>query len=156
MTGLGGCDDITGSALLPLLHHLLYPLKRPVNLIARDGQRRGNADYVVVRFFAEHAFFFQRFAVGTRGAMQFDADPQAAAADFFQGRATQRLQLSSEVGAQFSGALGQLLVDQHTQCGAGDGAGQRIAAERASVVAGVEHAQHFFRRQHRRHRIETS
>ena len=50
--------------------------------------------------------------------------------------------LRQEVLAQLGRALDQLLVDEHLQRGAGDGAGQRVAAEGAAVVAGLEDAQH--------------
>ena len=98
----------------------------------------------------------QRFAVGPRRRIQLDADPQPLAAHFAHMRAAKRSQLLEEVSAQLGGALDQLLVDQHPQRGARHGAAQRIAAEGAAVIAGLEDAQHFLRRQHRRHRIEAA
>ena len=68
----------------------------------------------------------------------------------------QALQLLQEVVAQLGRALDQLLFHQHSQRRARHRAAQRIAAKRAAVIPGMEHAQHFFRRQHRRHRIEAA
>src|SRR5690348_2152195 len=56
----------------------------PVNLLAGDDQRRGDADHAIVRLLAEDALLLQRLAIGARRAVHLDADPQAPAADFAQ------------------------------------------------------------------------
>ena len=54
------------------------------------------------------------------------------------------------------GVLDHAFLDQHPQRGAGDGAGQRIAAEGRAVLAGLQHAQHLGVREHGRDRIEAA
>ena len=61
-----------------------------------------------------------------------------------------------QVRAQFAERSDHLLVDEHAQRGARDGAGQRVAAEGAAVVAGLEHAHNLARCEDGRDRIEAA
>ncbi len=83
--------------MLLLLNHLLDPLERPIDLLARDRQRRSDANHVIMRLLAEDAEFLERFAVRTRLARQLNADPQTDAANFFQFGTAQRFELLEEV-----------------------------------------------------------
>ncbi len=49
--------------------HLLDPLKHPIQLLFRAHQRRGEANYVGVRFFAEQTPVFEVFAVRLRSSI---------------------------------------------------------------------------------------
>ena len=79
-------------------------------------------------------------ARGAGGGRDLDADEQAAAANLGDARRAQRAQLLEQVLALRGRALGEPLVDEHAQRRAADGRGERIAAERAAVVAGPEAA----------------
>ena len=71
----------------------------PVELFPGDDERRGDADDVIVGLLAEDAFFLEGFAVGARAVGELDADPQAAAADLFDGGTLDGLQAGEEPGA---------------------------------------------------------
>jgi hypothetical protein len=58
-----------------------------------------------VSFFAEDSLLFQGFAVQARLFVQFDTDPQAAAANFLHGRTADRAQLLEQVFATFGRPL---------------------------------------------------
>src|SRR5271165_111814 len=75
-----------------LLNHLSDALERPVDFVARDGERRSDTQNLVVSLLAQNALVFERLAVGSRGAVQFDSDPQSPAANFFQIWTAERLQ----------------------------------------------------------------
>ena len=135
---------------------LLDALECPVDLVARDHERRRQADDVVVRLLAEHSLFLQQLAIGTGEPGQFDADPQAASANLPDERASQRAQFREEVRAQLGGSLDEPLVDEHLERRAGHRAGQRVAAERAAVIARLEDAQHLASRQDRRDGVVAS
>src|ERR1019366_2067064 len=66
------------------LNHFRDSLKGPVNFLAADDERWCDANHPVMRFLAQDPFFLERFAVRTRWAVDFDADPQAFAANVFQ------------------------------------------------------------------------
>src|ERR1700687_755957 len=66
------------------LNHFRDSLKGPVNLLTADDERGCDADHPVMRFLAQDSFFLQSLAVGARRAAEFNADPQASAADLFQ------------------------------------------------------------------------
>src|SRR5208283_411994 len=76
------CDEIRAHVLM-LLDHSGDSLERPVNFLAADDERRGDANHAIMSFLAQNSFFFQSFAVGACRAVKFDADPQALAANFF-------------------------------------------------------------------------
>jgi len=88
-----------------------------------------------VSLFAENPFFFQRFTIRSRGALQFDADPQSFTANFLQVGAAQSLQQAEKVGPKLRGTLDKLLFYQYTQSRTGNGTTERIAAERAAMVS---------------------
>ena len=66
------------------------------------------------------------------------------------------LQLSQEVVPELGGPLDEPLVDDDAQRRARDGAGERISAERAAVIARVEDAEHLARGEHGGDRIEPA
>ena len=82
-----------------LLQNLLEALESPVDLFALDDQWWRDASDPGVSFLAEYAFFLEGFAVLARLVLEFDADPQAAAANFPNERAAQRLQFAKKVSA---------------------------------------------------------
>jgi hypothetical protein len=109
-----------------------------------------------VSLLAQDAFRFESLAVRTRRASEFDADPQALAADFFQVCTVESLQKSQEICTQFGGAFDHSFLNQDAQCGPGKGAAHWVASERAAVVARFVHAQNLARRQYCGDRIKTS
>jgi hypothetical protein len=100
-----------------LLNDFRHALEGPVNLLTADNERRRDSNYPVVRLLAQDSFSLERFAVGTRRAVQFDADPQAFAAHLFQLRAAQGLQQGQEIRAKLGGTLHHLLFDEDAQRG---------------------------------------
>src|SRR5271157_4393651 len=139
-----------------LLNHLRDSLKGPVNLLTADDERGRDANHSVVRLLAQDSFFLERFAVGTREAVKFDADPQAFAAYLFQVRAAQRLQQGQEVSAQLGGTFHHFLLDEDAQRGPRDSTAHGVAAEGAAMVAGFVHPKNFSRRQYGRDWIEPA
>ncbi len=71
-------------------------------------------------------------------------------------RRAQRAQLLVEILALRSRALGEPLVDEHAQRRAPDGGGERIAAERAAVVAWAEQRHDRAAREHGRHGVDPA
>ena len=68
---------------LLLLDHFPDPLERPVNFFTLDGERRSDADDMIVSLFAEQAFALQSFAVGAGRAVQFNSDPKSDSTNFY-------------------------------------------------------------------------
>ena len=60
---------------LASFQHLADTIERPIDLVARDSQGRGDADHAIVSFLAQYALILERFAVGPRGGVQLDSDP---------------------------------------------------------------------------------
>ena len=116
-------------------------VEAPREVGLRDHERWGKADDVVVGLLAEDAAFFEGFAEGAGGGVELDADPEAFAADFGDVRAAEIFEEVDRVVAEFGGAGGEVFVDDDAEGGAGDGAGERVAAEGAAMVAGVEDAE---------------
>ena len=107
----------------------------------------------------EHAALEQSLTVRTRSAgsgCDLDPDQQAAAANRGHTRRAQRTQLAEQVLTLRRRTLGEPLVDEHVQRGAPDGGGERVAAERAAVVAGPKQRQQRAAREHGRHRIHAA
>ncbi|MNV56401.1 hypothetical protein D3C71_1486820 [compost metagenome] len=99
---------------------------------------------MAVRVLDQHAACQQAFApqAGAAGVgFQLDRQHQPAPAHFAHG-AGQRAQAFQEVGADRRGVFDHAFVGQHAQRGAGNGAGQRIAAEGAAMLSRLEHSQH--------------
>ena len=95
---------------------------------------------MLVRVFREHAALGEPLAEGARGACgrrDLDADEQAAAANLGDARRAERAQLAEQVLALLGRALGEALVHEDAQRRAADGGRERVAAERAAVVAGA-------------------
>ena len=71
--------------------------------------------HAVVGFLAQQPYCFQGLAVGARSAVQFDADPQAAPADFLDRWAAQVLQLLQEICAQFARSVSTIFSSTSTR-----------------------------------------
>ncbi len=110
-------------------------------------------------FLAQHAALLQRLAIapGATGFfVELHRDHQAAAAHLFDDIAAQALQGRHEARAHFLSVLNHAFLNQHLERRPGDGTSQRIAAECAAMLAGLQHAQHLRIGKHRRHRIEAA
>src|SRR5690606_15103150 len=121
-------------------------INEPIELIFLHDQRRCETDHLLVRVLAEHAAFEQLLGEVPRRAgfaRDLDADEQAAAADRDDVRRFQRLELLEQVAAELRRARRQTRLDNDLERRLADGSGQRIAAERAAVVAGTKKTQHF-------------
>jgi len=115
----------------------------PVDFVALDNEGRGDADDGVVGFLAEEAFVFEGFAIRAGVGVQFDGEPEAPAANFADEWTFQGAQFFEEVGAEFRGAVDQVFFDEDAQGRSRESAGERIAAESAAVIAGLEDAKSF-------------
>ena len=82
MVSLGGESFLVYSSMP--LNHFRDSLKGPVNLLTTDDERGCDANHPVMGFLAQNPFPLERLAVGARRTAQFNADPQASAADLFQ------------------------------------------------------------------------
>ena len=109
-----------------------------------------------MRLFAENPLFFQRLAEWPRRFVEFDANPQSQAAHFRHVRTAERLQTVEEVEHPILRSVRSSSRLTSTQSRARNGTRQRIASESGTVVAGLEYAQNFLRREHGRDRIEAS
>ena len=79
-------------------------------------------------FFAEDSLFFQGFVVRARFSLQFDANPQAAGANFLHGRTADRAQLLEKVFAKFGRSFDELFLDENADCRAREVAGSLACA----------------------------
>ncbi|KAG1249459.1 hypothetical protein G6F65_019121 [Rhizopus arrhizus] len=130
----------------------------PVDLFPRDDERWRQAQRVAVGILDQHAACLQAFAAAARAArigLELHCQHQAASTDLAHG-AGQGAQPFQKIGADCRRVLDHAFVGQHLQRGAGHGAGQRIAAEGAAMLARLEHAQHVGVGQHGGHRIEAA
>ncbi len=75
--------------------------------------------------------------------MELEGDHQAAAADVADLVGPQLAKLCEEVGPLFGRVVDHPLLDQHPHGGPRDGAGQGVPAERAAVLARLQHAEDF-------------
>ncbi len=135
------------------------PGEGPVDLSFGDYERRGETEYVVVRFLAQDAALHQPLAEapGTLCiGVKFHSDHQPDPADLFHIRALDPAEALQEILSRACRILDNALVPQDSQSSPGNGAGERIAAECASVVAGVKHPQYFCVRKHRRDGIKAT
>src|SRR5258706_6933681 len=134
-------------------------IDRPIDLLAIDDERRCEARDRAVRVLAQNAVLEERFdelARGRKLGRDLHPDQQTLAADFRDRRTLDRLQALEQVLAHLRGALGQLLVDEEIERRESHRRGERVAAERAAVVAGLEYAQHFLARAERRDRDQPA
>ena len=72
------------------------------------------------------------------GRIDLDADQQALAAHFGDRRVVDRAQLGEQLVAAHARLLAQALAQQQVERGDADRRGERVAAEGAAVVAGME------------------
>ncbi len=89
-------------------------------------------------------------------AADLDSDQQAATADVRDARGAQSTHGGEQMVAELGGARSKVLVHEHGQRRAPDGRSERIAAERAAVIAGLEQRQQRAAREHRRDGIHAA
>ncbi len=133
---------------VPLRQHFFHPFYCPVDLFSCDAEGRCESHGLLVGVFAEHAHFHQFLAVGhclARGLLELDAYPQASTSDFFDLVGLDRSESLEEISSHVAGVVLVFSSIQDFDDLAGDGCGQRVAAEGAAVVAGGEYAQDFSR-----------
>ena len=94
-----------------------------------------------MRLLAEDAAVAQGLADGASRAVELERKPKAATADGDKMRAAHATEAGEGEGAEFGRASGEVFVDKDAEGGAGDGAGERVAAEGAAVIAGLEDAE---------------
>ena len=113
----------------------------PGEVVGGDDEGRGEPDDGLVGLLAEDAASFEGFADRARRHV-FSSMPSQSPLPrtSFILRAADVLQAGEGVGAELRGAGAEVFVDQDLEGGAGDGAGERIAAVGAAVVAGAEDA----------------
>ncbi len=159
-----GCAGATG--LGGLLQHrtvlaqrVADPVHRPVDLLTVDDERGCQAGDRAVGVLAQHAVLEQGLYEGARAhalGIQLHADQQPAATHVGHhgaGVGAQALQL---VGAHGRRAIGQALLREHRERRQAHRRAQRVAAERAAVVAGAQHAHHFLAGAEGRHRQQPA
>ena len=99
------------------------------------------------------------FADGARARerrIDLDADQQALAAHLDDRGVIDRAQLGEQLVAPNARALGETLANEQVERGLADRGRERIAAERAAVVAGRELRHHLFARAERAHRQQAA
>ena len=112
-----------------------------------------------MRLLGEDAFALQSLAETPRafcGGLQLHGNQQSLAAHFLDVRAGDLGQLLHKIPAQFVGALGQFLVTDDAQGGAGNGRRQRVAAKGGTMLARREQPKQGGVRQYRADRIESA
>lgn len=72
----------------------------PVEVGFLDDEGWGEADDGVVGLFAEDAAGFECLAIGAGGGVEFECEPEAAAADVLEDRAVHGLETGEGVGAE--------------------------------------------------------
>ena len=115
-------------------------IERPVEVRFLDDEGWGEADDGVVGLFAEDAAGFECFAVGAGRGVEFEGEPESAAAYLLEDGAMHRLETGEGVGAEIGRALGEVFVDDDAEGGTGYGAGEGVSAEGAAVIAWMEDA----------------
>ena len=112
-----------------------------------------------MRLLGENASGLHGLAEAARAArlgLQLHTDQQSAPAHFLDVRAGDLGQLLHKIPAQFVGALGQFLVTDDAQGGAGNGRRQRVAAKGGTMLARREQPKQGLVREHRADRIESA
>ena len=131
-----------------------------VDLGLGDHQRGSEPDGVAVGVLGQHLLDHEPVADLLRRAevgVHVDAQPQAGLAD--RGGppgVQQRLQAGAEPLAEDARAFLHLAGGQQLDHGRADGAGQRVAAERRPVLAGLEQAEDLAVRDHGRQRHDAA
>src|SRR3954453_15982712 len=142
-------DSVATALLLASFNHLAYALECPIDLFARDGQRRRYSNHTLVRFLAQPSPMLESFAAWPPWTAQFYSNPQALAPHFLHIVTAQRSQTIQEVSAQHGRTLHHSFIHQHAQRSSGNRARQRVTTECASMITGVENTQHALRSQDR-------
>jgi hypothetical protein len=103
-----------------------------------------------MRFFTEQTGVHEGFAetAGASGfGIELHSDQQALAPDFLDVTALDRFQLGHEIPAHLGRVRNQLFLLEDTEGLPGNGAGERITAERRAVFARLEDGHDIGRRQ---------
>src|SRR5665213_851172 len=93
------------------LQHFPHLAESPVEVSLVDHERRSEPDDVGMCLLAEQAAVHQFLAIESCGAIEFNADKEALAANLLDVRAADAADEVHGVCAKFRGALGELLVD---------------------------------------------
>jgi hypothetical protein len=137
----------------------LEPIERPIEIRARDDERRREPHDGVVRLFREHAFFQEPLAglarVGDAG-VDLGAGPQAASAHLFERGTVDRAQALQHMSAKRTALLHQPLVADHVERLEADRRRERVAAERGAVRARREDVHHLAARDEGGHRQHSA
>ncbi len=94
-----------------------------------------------MRLLGEEAAVLERLGEAPGAArlgMELDGDHETSSPDLLDVVGGDALEELEEVGAEGGGVVDHALLDQHLERRPGDRTGQRVAAERGAVVAGVE------------------
>ena len=112
-----------------------------------------------MRILRQHASRKESIDDGTRvsaASVDLEADEQPTSANVADQRTLDRLQLREQISAKLRRALDQPLVVEHGERLQRDCRGERIAAERAAVIARMEDLHHFVCRDERRDRQHSA
>ena len=112
--------------------------QRPVDLIAGDNKRRGDANRVLMRVLGEDASGLQGLTVSTCTTcfrVKLDGQHQPASAHFPDRVAADAAQAIEKAGALGGCILDHPFLDQHAQRGPSHRTRQRITAEGRPVLA---------------------
>lgn len=125
-----------------VVDHLFEAVQGPVEIGARDNERRRQANDRVVGFLREHALAEQALAhvaAAREARVDLGTCPQAPAAHFFENRAAQCAQPPQHVGTEHAAALDQSFISNDAQCLKSDGRRERVAAKGRTVRSGRKH-----------------
>lgn len=143
-----------------LLHEDVHDLLHgPADLLVRDDEGRGQSDNLSMGFLGENSSRHQPLTERpgrTAFSLDLDADEQALASHLFHVRGLDAAQALHEEPARAFSSVCQVFINDDIERGHADGAGQRVAAEGASVVAGCEDAHDLGRGQERGHGVEAT
>src|SRR6266567_2274373 len=74
---------------LAFLDHFLNALESPIDFLALDDERRRDTYHAVMDLLAEDSLALQGLTIRTSWTVEFNADPETRATDFFQVRTAQ-------------------------------------------------------------------
>src|SRR5262249_38100423 len=139
---LGKFRPLAPARAVELAQDVLEAIERPVEIGARDDERRPQANDRLVRLLRQTAFRQQplaRLARAGDGGIDLGAHPQTAAANVLERRARDRAQAFEQMSAEHAALLHQPFVADYVQRLEPHRGGERIAAEGRAVRARREH-----------------
>ncbi|KAI3475961.1 hypothetical protein L1887_62519 [Cichorium endivia] len=149
--------------LIELLERLANQLHAPLEILLVNHQRRGETDDVDVsrlgqqtQMFKQQAELPRAPAFGRLCLVDDNGVEQTPAADTGKQGVVDLHELLAELFAKLLCALGKLFVDQHVDGSAGDGASERVAAVRRTVLARLDAQHHLAISQNGRDRVDAA